>query len=85
MEHYKALGVAGLEDCGPTVAFIRRMNTLIDAMNSNTRSHGLKAPDAPEDIDQDPPVCPECHKTHNENTPQRRKPSRQVSTSITWL
>ena len=36
MEHYRDLGVPGLADCGPTVAFIRRINELADALNANT-------------------------------------------------
>ncbi|XP_034242912.1 uncharacterized protein LOC117646214 [Thrips palmi] len=80
MEHYKSIGIPGMQDCGPSVAFIRRMNVLIDAMNSNTRRHGLKCDDefGEDDEDSQPPVCPECQKTHAENTPRRRKSSRKV-------
>ncbi|KAK3907771.1 Transposable element P transposase [Frankliniella fusca] len=36
MEHYRDEGVKGLADCGSTVAFIRKINDLVDAMNANT-------------------------------------------------
>lgn len=69
MEHYKRLGVRGMDDCDSTVKFIRRINVLIDAMNSNTRSEGLKAEADQEEVLLDPPVCAKCNKTHAENTP----------------
>ncbi|KAK3914493.1 Transposable element P transposase [Frankliniella fusca] len=78
VEHYRRIKIKGLEDCEPTVKFIRRINVLIDAMNSNTPSQGLKASDNIEVIDINPPVCLLCTQTHAENTPQRRKPARQV-------
>ena len=34
MQHYKDLGVPTLQDCGPTISFIRRINAVVDAMNS---------------------------------------------------
>ncbi len=36
MEHYRGEGVKELGDCAPTIAFIRRVNDLVDAMNANT-------------------------------------------------
>ncbi|KAK3909704.1 Transposable element P transposase [Frankliniella fusca] len=78
MLHYKRLGVAGMEDCDATVKFIRRVNVLIDSMNSNTRKYGLKEEILEDDVFFDPPICPECNLTHDENTPQRRRSSRQV-------
>ncbi|KAK3931553.1 DNA transposase [Frankliniella fusca] len=77
MEHYKMIGIKGMEDCDSAVKFIRRVNVLLDAMNSNTRSEGLKAPDTEEEVKLNPPVCSVCNKTHAENTPQRKKPARQ--------
>lgn len=74
MVHYKRLGVEGLQDCDATVKFIRRMNTLIDAMNSNTRTEGLKL--AENIAEQDP--CSSCGELHDENTPHQKKPARKV-------
>lgn len=31
------------EDCGSTIRFIRKINDLVDIMNSNTEKYGLKA------------------------------------------
>lgn len=37
MEHYRdEEKVPGLADCAPTVAFIRKVNDLVHAMNANT-------------------------------------------------
>ncbi|KAK3907199.1 Transposable element P transposase [Frankliniella fusca] len=42
MEHYCKEGVAGLEDVTATVAFIRRINKLIDVMDANRPSTSLR-------------------------------------------
>lgn len=74
------MGVAGLEDCDATVKFIRRMNVLIDRMNANTRKDSIQAVDVIEEsVTEPPPVCIACQLVHEENTPQRRKSSREVS------
>ncbi|KAJ1531355.1 hypothetical protein ONE63_000039 [Megalurothrips usitatus] len=78
MEHYRRLGVRGMEDCESTVKFIRRVNVLIDALNSNSPQEGLKAPQEDQTIIVEPPVCPACGVVHGENTPQRKKPAREV-------
>ncbi|KAK3929508.1 DNA transposase [Frankliniella fusca] len=57
MEHYKKIKTKGMEDCDSTVKFIRRVNVLIDAMNSNTPSQGLKAATSTEEVMVDPPSC----------------------------
>ncbi|KAK3931213.1 DNA transposase [Frankliniella fusca] len=43
MEHLKEQGVHGLADSEPTIKFIRRINSLVDALNSRSPSDGLKA------------------------------------------
>ncbi|KAK3916855.1 Transposable element P transposase [Frankliniella fusca] len=47
MEHYKDEGVPGLADCAPTVAFIRRINDLVTAMNSNTPWGSIRKKEVP--------------------------------------
>lgn len=42
MEHYKNLGVPALQDAAPTIAFIRRINAVVDAMNSQVPWQALK-------------------------------------------
>ncbi|KAK3926592.1 Transposable element P transposase [Frankliniella fusca] len=42
MQHYKELGVKELEDAGPTIQFIRRINEVVDAMNSQLPYQGLQ-------------------------------------------
>ncbi|CAI6366893.1 unnamed protein product [Macrosiphum euphorbiae] len=42
MEHYKEKGIESLKNCLPTIMFIKRINKLIDAMNSQQPSDGLK-------------------------------------------
>ncbi|KAK3907824.1 Transposable element P transposase, partial [Frankliniella fusca] len=51
MESYCNDKVQGLEDISATVAFIRRMNKLIDAMDANLPSTGLKAATGEEQLD----------------------------------
>jgi len=42
MEHYKEKGIESLKNCLPTIMFVKRINKLIDAMNSQQPSDGLK-------------------------------------------
>ncbi|XP_031328495.1 uncharacterized protein LOC116160393 [Photinus pyralis] len=42
MEAYQEEGYPNLEDSAPTIAFIRRINTLIDAMNANTPWNSIR-------------------------------------------
>ncbi|KAK3918616.1 LOW QUALITY PROTEIN: Transposable element P transposase [Frankliniella fusca] len=84
MLHYKRHGVLGMEDSEATVKFIRRINVLIDAMNSNTSKFGLKDEGQEDDVLADPPVCLQCQKTHDENTPQRKKSSREVMVILNY-
>ena len=58
MLHYKNLGVPTLQDCGPTIAFIRRINSVVDAMNSQLPWDGLK---------------PDPHSKHHEVQLKRQK------------
>ncbi|KAE8739209.1 hypothetical protein FOCC_FOCC015300 [Frankliniella occidentalis] len=84
MEHYKNLHVIGMEDCEATVKFIRRMNVLIDFMNSNTRKDGLKAPGVQEEREENaaPAQCLECGKVHAQYSPQRRGTAREALTDF---
>ncbi|KAK3919203.1 LOW QUALITY PROTEIN: Transposable element P transposase [Frankliniella fusca] len=43
MEHYRALGDERLRDAKPTIEFIRRMNSVLDAMNGQVPWQGLQA------------------------------------------
>ncbi|KAK3909572.1 Transposable element P transposase [Frankliniella fusca] len=43
MEHYRALGDERLRDAEPTIEFIRRINSVIDAMNGQVPWQGLQA------------------------------------------
>ncbi len=43
MEHYRVLGDKRLRDSEPTIEFIRRMNSVIDAMNGQVPWQGLQA------------------------------------------
>ncbi|KAK3909961.1 Transposable element P transposase [Frankliniella fusca] len=42
MQHYMRLGVPDLQDAGPTIQFIRRINDVVDAMNSQLPFQALK-------------------------------------------
>ena len=42
MEHLKRLGVKEFQDAGPTIAFIRRVNPLVEALNSRTTMTALR-------------------------------------------
>lgn len=42
MEHLKRLGVKEFQDAGPTIAFIRRVNSLVEALNSRTPMTALR-------------------------------------------
>jgi len=95
MEHYQKKGVAGLQDCAPTVAFIRRINKLIDAMNASSSQLSLRsapmqnkpAEEKNSEAEKDDPaeaagpeICPECQCVHSEYGPKSKKTSREVST-----
>ncbi|KAK3928196.1 Transposable element P transposase [Frankliniella fusca] len=84
MEHYKNQHIIGMEDCEATVKFIRRINVLIDFMNSNSRKDGLKAPNIQEESEENeaPPLCLVCGKVHAQFSPQRRGTAREVLTDF---
>ncbi|KAK3918872.1 DNA transposase [Frankliniella fusca] len=83
MEHYKTLGISGMEDCASTVQFIRRINVVIDYMNSNTKKDGLKGTNIQEESLQSvPPVCVVCQKVHALYSPQRRGTAREALTDF---
>ena len=42
MQHYKDLGVPTLADADPTIKFIRRINAVVDAMNSQLPWQALR-------------------------------------------
>lgn len=81
MEHYSRMGVKGLEDCAATVAFIRRVNKLIEAMNANSPSQSLRPKD-PLDVteEEDEPSASSGSTEINSNNygPQSTKPKREV-------
>ena len=79
MEYYSKMGVKGLEDCKATVAFISRINKLIEAMNANSPSKSLR-PKSSEYIpeDQEPSICPECNEIYSDYGPRSKRTSRQV-------
>lgn len=80
MEHYAKMGVKGLEDCAATVAFIRRINKLIEAMNANSPAKSLrpKHSDDASQVDDETSVCPDCNQMHSDYGPRSKKSSRQV-------
>lgn len=43
MEELMNRGEVNFNDCKPTINFIRKINSLVDALNSNTENYGLKA------------------------------------------
>lgn len=43
MQELMNRGHEKFRDCGPTISFIRKINDLIDIMNSNTKKYGLQA------------------------------------------
>ncbi|KAK3918957.1 Transposable element P transposase, partial [Frankliniella fusca] len=43
MEYYRAMGDERLKDAEPTIEFIRRMNSVVDAMNGQLPWQGLRA------------------------------------------
>ena len=42
MQAYMDEGLPGLEDAGPTIEFITRINDLVEAMNSQVPEQGLR-------------------------------------------
>ncbi|KAK3911161.1 Transposable element P transposase [Frankliniella fusca] len=84
MEHYKNQHIIGMEDCEATVKFIRRINVLIDFMNSNSRKDGFKAPNIQEESEENeaPPLCLVCGNVHAQFSPQRRGTAREVLTDF---
>jgi len=43
MQELMNRGYEKFRDCGPTISFIRKINDLVDIMNSNTKKDGLQA------------------------------------------
>jgi len=82
MEHYAKDGIADLQDCAATVAFVRRVNKLIEAMNANTSQRSLRSRDEQPgqctEASETQLVCPDCKSIHSEYGAQSAKTSRQV-------
>ena len=43
MQELMNRGYDKFKDCGPTITFIRKINDLVDIMNSNIKKYGLQA------------------------------------------
>ncbi|KAE8737771.1 hypothetical protein FOCC_FOCC016761 [Frankliniella occidentalis] len=77
MESYKEEGYQGLEDSGPTIKFIRRVNALIDAMNANTPWDSIRGADDDLDEDEENESGDE-EVERNEHGFKKKKSARQV-------